>query len=254
MENKVTALTSQDSQNGLVSISSTGMSVKPLPVKEAILNGTMLTGVARKHPQQAMMYLVTHIIRTVKAIEAKTTAKDADEIELIARSIIEQYPTLRCEELQQVFDNMILGKYGKYYERLKAAEFMEAFRQYDQSDERLTAFETRHKTIRVAIEIRTSKQWYMTFAEVERRGYKLREDRTPEGKLDLCYVVVENGVYDRSLEPRCEVVMTPEQWLQPVRYDKGQERMDTSKLSSSLRKALTVDPRVMAEYMNQKQQ
>jgi hypothetical protein len=74
-------------------------------------------------------------------------------------------------------------------------------------------------------------------------------------KLHECYINIEGKVFDIDVKPHSEVVMKAKQFLKPVQYNftPGADttgRANTTKLSSALRKELTVEPRVMAEYIN----
>ena len=208
--------------------------------------------VAGKAPTQYAVWVATQIMRVVGRVEAKTTIRDFTEAKEVGREIYRQFPTLRIEEMQEVFDGIVFGRYGKYYERLKAAEFIDAFRQHEASEERLRVFETAHKVERYDVVIRSGKQWESVFNEIARRGWKLRTDKCKDMKLDECYINVEGNVYDIATEPHTEVVMSAKQFAAPVVYNYLKEgvRSDTSKLSANLRRELTVDPKVMAEYIN----
>ncbi len=47
---------------------------------------------------------------------------------------------MKAEEFAIVFKNMRMQRYGKYYERLKAGEFLECFLTHDGSEERSRMF------------------------------------------------------------------------------------------------------------------
>lgn len=259
MDNQIQKASCVALQTPSLTMDGTLLKVKPLPIAEAVTKGTLMRTVANASPQVFSAWLVAQIMRVVDRIEAKTTLKTEDEAKEIGREIYKQFPTLRMEEMQEVFDGMIFGRYGKYYERLKAAEFMEAFKQHEASEQRIAAFEQRHKREVYAVEIKSGKQWNAVFKELARRGYTERHDNAPQDGLDVCYVVIEDGRYDIEAKPMCEVVMSAKQFVTPPKivFEGGQDtqgRHDTSKLSSALRQHLKVDPKVMANYLTAKEQ
>ena len=205
--------------------------------------------VAHKAPAQYAVWVAGQIMRVVHRIEAKTTIQDLDEAKEIGREIYKQFQTLRIEEMESVFDGMIFGKYGKYYERLKAAEFIEAFRQHEASEQRIAAFENRHKVERYSVRITSTKSWQAVFTEVARRGYKLTADNLPQGGLDECYVNIEGSKYTMDAQPTYPAVLSAKQFCAPVSYNPEEQRARGAGLSANLRKELTVDPKVLAEYV-----
>ena len=231
----------------------TSLMVRSLPVAEAVKGGTMMRRVANEAPTQYAVWVATQIMRVVGRVEAKTTIRDFTEAKEVGREIYRQFPTLRIEEMQDVFDGIIFGRYGKYYERLKAAEFIDAFRQHEASEERLRVFETSHKVERYDVVIRSGKQWQAVFTEIASRGWKLRTDKCKDMNLDVCYINIEGNVYDIATQPHTGVVMSAKQFAAPIvyKYIKEGARPDSSKLSANLRRELTVDPKVMADYLNQ---
>jgi hypothetical protein len=229
--------------------------VLSLPLEDAIKSGTMMRTVALKAPHQFAFWAAASIMTVVARVEAKTTIRDKEEAKEVAREIWRQFPTLRIEEMQDVFDGIIFGRFGKYYERLKAAEFIDAFKQHEASEARIRCFETAHKVERYDVLIRSTIQWQAVFNHLEKHGYTLRADKCKDMKLHECYINIEGKVFDIDVKPHSEVVMKAKQFLKPVQYNftPGADttgRANTTKLSSALRKELTVEPRVMAEYMN----
>jgi hypothetical protein len=237
-------------------VTGTSLKVEQLPIAEAVKTGTLMRHVAGLVPQVFSAWMVANILRVKERVAAKTTITTDEEAKEIAREIYRQFPTLRIEEMQDVFDGIVFGRYGKYYERLKAAEFIDAFRQHEASEERLRVFETAHKVERYDVVIRSGKQWEAVFTEIARRGWKLRTDKCKDMKLDECYINVEGNAYDIATTPHTGVIMSAKQFAAPIvyKYTKEGVRPDSSKLSANLRRELTVDPKVMAEYINQEQQ
>jgi hypothetical protein len=253
-DNRLTTSTWKTSRNGLIKISESTLEVTGLSTAEAIKKGTMMTTVNRYYPSQLKMFLLGEIVRVVRAVEAKVTLRDNDEIKDVVKELVQAFPTLRMEEMRQVFDGMIFGKYGKYYERLKAAEFMEAFRQHEASEERVQAFETAHKRTSYAVAVHSPDELQAVLKECVKRGYTLRKDNTTKGQeVRVMYVVIDGGVFDYEVQADLEVVSV-QKFTAPVDYTKAGQQIQARQESNGnkLRKALHVDPKVMAEYMMSK--
>ena len=230
---------------------STGIEIKPLTPDQAVANGTMLSEIARHYPDQTRLYIAGEIWRVVQKVQAKTTL-DINDVPMVVTQIMREHPTLRVEELPGVFDGMIFGKYGKYYERLKEAEIMDAFRQYENTEVRVQAFERQHKIERVSIEIKSTLQWEYVQRELLRRGIVMGSIDAGT-QLKVAYFNVEGGKYDISEMAKHTVLSAKDYLTKPkVIYSSGQGRMDTSKLSSALRRELQVDPKVIAQYEGQR--
>lgn len=206
--------------------------------------------VANQAPTQFAVWVATQIMRVVQRVEAKTTIRDFTEAKEVGRELYKQFPTLRIEEMESVFDGMIFGRFGKYYERLKAAEFIEAFRQHEASEERIAAFENRHKVERYSVRITSTKSWNAVFTEVARRGYSLTADNLPKEGLDECYVNIEGSKYTLDDKPTYPAVLSAKQFCAPVSYNPESQRTRGTGLSANLRRELSVDPKVMAEYVS----
>jgi hypothetical protein len=235
-------------------VTGTSLRVKPLEVADAIKNGTLMRKVASAAPFVFSAWMVAHVLRVVDRLEAKTTVRGEDEAKEIAREIYRTFPTLRIEEMEEVFNGMIFGKYGKYYERLKAAEFMEAFRQHEASEERVQAFETAHKRNAYAVAVHNPDELQAVLKECVKRGYTLRKDNTTKGQeVQVMYVVIAGGVFDYEVSTELEVVSV-DKFTAPVDYTKAGQQIQARQESNGnkLRKALHVDPKVMAEYMMSK--
>lgn len=67
----------------------------------------------------------------VKEIDANKTLSSNEEIEFCCRSIIEEHPTLKLDEIYVAFNMIRQGKFGKLYERLKSAEILDCLRRYE---------------------------------------------------------------------------------------------------------------------------
>ena len=114
------------SQTTLQSLQSTSVPglFKATPA-EAFFEGTALHTAIRHQPEQTRAAVVAMVQKTVEFIDAKKTL-NVEQVLLTAEAIIQNNPTTTLEELRLVCDGMKTGKYGKFYERLKTQEFIEA--------------------------------------------------------------------------------------------------------------------------------
>jgi hypothetical protein len=64
-----------------------------------------------------------------------------DAIVLLAEMIIENYWFLKIDEIDLVFKNGIMGKYGKIYDRVDASVIFDWLHKYDVSDEVINIYE-----------------------------------------------------------------------------------------------------------------
>ena len=65
------------------------------------------------------------IREVVDFVEAKRTLQSVQDYLLTAEAIIQNHPTCTLEEIKLVSQRMMLGQYGKFYERLKTGEFLD---------------------------------------------------------------------------------------------------------------------------------
>lgn len=110
-------------------------------LRTAFTKGTSIRAMEASHPVQLGTWLLYEIIRTCQYLECKNTITTKEDANELADELIEQYPTMKIEEFAIVFKNIRFQKYGKYYERLKAGEFMECFLKHDSSEERIRILE-----------------------------------------------------------------------------------------------------------------
>jgi len=96
-----------------------------------------------EHAIDVRAALLKMIFDTVKFLDCKKTLSNEDEVFFTMESLIEDFPVFKITEFKYVTDGMKAGKYGKYYERLKASEFRDAFIQYE-SEERARILENQH--------------------------------------------------------------------------------------------------------------
>jgi len=124
-------------------ISSTGL-FKYTP-EEAWHEGTNIKTALRCYPEETRVEVVKLIKKTVDFIDAKKTLASFEDVALCAEMVFEIFPVLKLEELRLVCDRMKQGHYGKYYERLKIAEFRECLQKHE--EERAPILEKMHKQI-----------------------------------------------------------------------------------------------------------
>ena len=87
--------------------------------------------VDEQHEQAVRMWVVTEVAKLCKEVDANKTLSTDEELKFCCRSIIEDYPALKLEELRACFDMIRAGKFGKLYERLKTPEILDAIRRYE---------------------------------------------------------------------------------------------------------------------------
>jgi hypothetical protein len=129
------------------------------------------------------------IIDVISFVDAKKSLEKAEDIAFTAEGIIESFPTLKLEELKLVCKRMKLGYYGKYYERLKAAEFIEAIQMHE--GERAEYLEQKHKKQLAEAQVETAALSPQAFSfreladslNLPRKGARTMRDFMREGAL-----------------------------------------------------------------------
>lgn len=109
----------------------------------AFTEGTSLQTALRHQPEQTRMTVVRLITDTVKFIDAKKTLDTPEAVLFTADAILSNNPTTTVEELRLTCDRMKAGHFGKFYERLKTAEFIECLNQTEAA--RCDFLERRHQ-------------------------------------------------------------------------------------------------------------
>ena len=127
----------------LITISKTGL-FKYTP-QECWEQGTNIKTALRFMPEETRAAVVSMIKTTVDSIDAKKTLSSFEDIALCAEMIFEIFPVLKLEELKLICQRMITGHYGKYYERLKIAEFRECITKHE--EERAPILERQNEVI-----------------------------------------------------------------------------------------------------------
>lgn len=81
---------------------------------------------------------------TLQYVDAKKTVRAGHEMQITCEMIIQNCITWGIEEVLSFLDKLAIGKYGKFYERLKGPEIIEAIRKYE-ADERADVLVELHK-------------------------------------------------------------------------------------------------------------
>lgn len=123
-------------------------------IAEAWDSGSNIRACLKADSEATKAAICSLILDVVSFIDAKKTLTKASEIAFTAEAIIEDFPTLKIEELKLVAHKMKKGAYGTYFERLKTPEFMEAIKR--QEEERAEYMETKHKKRIKEIEVETA--------------------------------------------------------------------------------------------------
>ena len=133
--------------NDLATISKPGM----ITPRDA-WNGTNIRAALKtEHAAEVRAALLKMMFETIKFIDCKKTLTSDDDVIFTFESLLNDFPVLKITEWKYVTDGMKSGRYGKYYERLKAAEFREAFIEYESTD-RALILETQHKVKETAVD------------------------------------------------------------------------------------------------------
>ena len=91
----------------------------------------------RTHPEQVEAFVAGELLKVVTFIDAKKTL-DLDGVTFTVESLMEERKDWSIEEYALVFKKIKRGDFGKYYERFKTPEVLEAFAVYEEKrcDER----------------------------------------------------------------------------------------------------------------------
>lgn len=111
--------------------------------EQSFTAGTSLQTAVRYQPEETRMAVVRLITETVRFIDAKKTLTTPEEVLFTADAILSNNPTTTIEELRLTCDRMKAGQFGKFYERLKTAEFLDCLNQTEAA--RCDFLERRHQ-------------------------------------------------------------------------------------------------------------
>ena len=91
----------------------------------------------RTHPEQLYAFVAAELLKVVNFIDAKKTL-DLEGVTFTAECLIDERKDWSVEEYALVFKKIKKGDFGKYFERFKTPEVLEAFSKYEEQrcDER----------------------------------------------------------------------------------------------------------------------
>ena len=93
--------------------------------------GTGIQKAMKDDAYNTRRWIMQEVARLCKEMNAKNTLSTDEEMIFCVRSIYQDHPTLRLEEIRTCFDMVRKGKFGKLYERLKTPEIMDFLRRYE---------------------------------------------------------------------------------------------------------------------------
>lgn len=107
-----------------------GELVKVTPT-QAWFDGYNIQAALKDNPSVVRGWLVREVAELCKMVDAKKTLASDAEIAFCCRSIIEEHPTLKIEEIHVCFTMVKKGQLIKIYERLKTPEILDALKAYE---------------------------------------------------------------------------------------------------------------------------
>lgn len=113
-------------------------------IADAWFEGTSIQKALKLEPKKTRAWLVAEVAKLCKQVDAKKTLQNDEEIAFCCRSIIEEHPTIKMEEVHLAFNLMKKGKMLDLFERLKTPEILKILRIYE-GDYRAEEIEKRHK-------------------------------------------------------------------------------------------------------------
>ncbi len=143
--------------------------------KEVILRGTHLNQCDKPLSRQV---ITKKLIEVITYVDANKTIKGDENIISTVLMILEHCKTYNIEEIIRVLENLKMGVYGKFYERLQGPEILDAIRQYEEN-ERCDIFEA-HKND----EKQNINYDVMELPEFKKKFEKYEEDKKNEVLID----------------------------------------------------------------------
>ena len=144
-------------------------------VFNAWFEGSNVRAALKAEPELTRAYLVKEVASLCKMVDAKKTLSSDEEISFCCRSIIDEHPTLKVEEIHVIFNMIKRGKLVKVFERLKTAEILQA----------ICTYESEYRAPEIEKQLHQAKQVPMPDRKLEPLNLaKLVEDSpmpTPEG-------------------------------------------------------------------------
>lgn len=164
-------------------ISGTGLAdIKP---EDAWVHGTNVKTALKYNPTETRAALVLMVGDVCKFIDAKKTLETAADFIFCVEALLDQFPAMKLEEWRIVTQRMKMGYYGKYYERLKVAEFADAFVAHE--TERQPFIEKQHTAHQITRG--TDRPDHVTYepqsmADLRRKAWPFRYDNTTKPEPD----------------------------------------------------------------------
>jgi len=100
---------------------------------ETCFKGTNVQTALKVNAPATRAALIVMVKSTVEFIDAKKTISTSEQIEMTIKELLKSYPCFTIEDWALCCYNMMKEVYGKYFERLKLAEFTSAFAKYNEA-------------------------------------------------------------------------------------------------------------------------
>lgn len=138
----------------------------------------------RYAPEKTRAAVLKMVRDLVEFVDAKKTLTSVQDFLLTTEAIITGHPTMTLEEIRLTFQDMMTGKHGKFYERLKTAEVLEACCRHEASRADILERINRGEITRGLREGQQVKfAGPETLAEVIRRRHPLWGDKAKAARL-----------------------------------------------------------------------
>jgi len=135
---------------------------------------------ALKHnPEMVRAYVVKEIAALCKEMDMKKTINTDEEMGFVCRTILDDHPTLKVEELKLALDRIRKGEF-KVYERLKGPEILIAVSEYE-AVVRAPILEDLHKRQRESERTLHKKDWMKRALMFADDAIGTDQDQPPKG-------------------------------------------------------------------------
>jgi superfamily II DNA or RNA helicase len=134
MENKKAITNKQSTGNSLKSLLEDSSDIFLKTPSELFKDGTNMRLAKNQDHTSLKIILIKELNDLLEFVDANKTLSTAEEVAFTVTAIIEDYPAMSIEEVILVFSRIKKGEYGKYYERFKTPEILEAIRLYESED------------------------------------------------------------------------------------------------------------------------
>lgn len=94
------------------------------------MEGTNIRKALRLAPEAVRAYIVREVASLCKEMDMNKTITTDEELQFVCRTIMEDFPALKIEEIKLALDRIRKGEV-KLYERLKGAEILIALKEYE---------------------------------------------------------------------------------------------------------------------------